>query len=67
MMARTEEEAKRLATAKARAALIGATLVDIEGDDGRPEYICTKWALTKSFDNLDDVERLLARMEGKAA
>lgn len=58
---------KALATAKARAALLGATLIDIEGDGGQLQYIVTKWALTKAFDGLADVELLLTRMEGKAA
>ncbi len=65
--ARIDEEAKRLATSKARAALIGATLIEIEGDDGRPLFVLTRWSLTKSFDDLADVERVLKRMAGGPA
>ncbi len=60
-------DAERLATAKARAALAGITLHAIEGDDGRPELIASRWALTKSFRDLEEVERWLSTVTGKAA
>lgn len=66
-MTSSRVDEKAFTTLQARAALRQATLVQIDGDDGRPQYIVTKWALTKSFDSLADVERLLARMEGTAA
>ena len=53
------DEAKRLATARARVALWGGTLTLIEGDDGRREFIVTRWCLTRSFDDLAHVERFL--------
>jgi hypothetical protein len=65
----TSDEAsheKRLATAKARAALLGATLVAIDSDNGKPQFVLTKWALTKCFDDISDVEQTLSRMEGCA-
>lgn len=60
-------QGKRLATAKARVALWGGVLTAIEGDDGRTQYIVTRWSLTRAFDDLDGVERLLTRVEGRAA
>jgi len=60
-------QGKRLATAKARVALWGGTLNAIEGDDGRTQYIVTRWSLTRAFDDLDGVERLLDRVEGLVA
>lgn len=58
--------AKRQATAQARAALAGITLHVLTGDDGRPEYIATRWAMTKSFSDLADVERWLDRVGAPA-
>lgn len=63
--------AKRLATAKARAALQGIEVHAIEADAGGLMYIATKhaWAMTRSFDGADalaEVERWLDRVEGKA-
>lgn len=55
---------KRLATAKARAAMAGVELHAIEDDAGKPLFVCCKWALTASFDNLDDVETWLDRVAG---
>lgn len=52
-------DAKKLATAKARTALWGGTLASIDGDDGRPLLIVSRWALCKSFTDLDDVDRFL--------
>jgi hypothetical protein len=60
-------DAKRLATAKARAALAGVELHAIESDDGRPQYICTKWAMTASFADMAQVEAWLSRVDGKPA
>ena len=42
-------EQLREANARARAALVGITLHVLAGDDGQPEFIATRWALTKSF------------------
>lgn len=58
-------DAKRLATAKARAAMAGVELHAIEDDGGRPLFVCIKWALTASFNDLAEVERWLDRIEGK--
>ena len=55
---------KRLATAKARACLAGITLHTLEGDDGRPLYVATRWALTRSYTELDEVESWLDFVTG---
>lgn len=59
-------DAKLLANATARAALAGITLHHLEGDFGRPVFVATRWALTKQFDSLEDVERWLDRVNGGA-
>ena len=56
---------KRLATLKARAALAGVVVHDLEDDRGQPEYIATKWALTKSLHSLDALEAWLDRVAGQ--
>ncbi|RTL30699.1 MAG: hypothetical protein EKK47_10375 [Burkholderiales bacterium] len=58
---------KRLATAKARTALWGGTLTEIDTDDGRPQFIVSRWALCKAFDSIDGVEAFLDRVEGAKA
>lgn len=58
---------KRLATAQARAALAGIALEAIEGDNGRLEFVATRWALSKRFDDLAAVEAWLDRVTGKTA
>ena len=59
---------KAIATRKALAALAGAQLIDIEGDDGRPVLILTRWALTRAFtwDELDALDRVLTMMGAPA-
>lgn len=52
-------EAKRLATATARAALAGITLRPIEDDGGRRVFIVSRWAFTRQLDSLDAVEAWL--------
>ncbi|MBT9491494.1 MAG: hypothetical protein IV107_03930 [Paucibacter sp.] len=58
-------DAKRLATAKARAALRGIVLVESLDDRGAPEWIASLHAMTKAFSSLDDLERWLDLVEGK--
>ncbi|MFG6428412.1 hypothetical protein [Roseateles sp. LYH14W] len=58
-------EGKALATCKARAALLGATLHALPDDAGRSEFIVSRWHLTKSFATLAEVEAWLDRVEGK--
>lgn len=56
---------KRVATLRARAALQGIVMHDLKGDDGTPEYVVTKWALTRAFRSLDELEAWLDRVEGR--
>ena len=58
-------DAKRLSTAQARAALRSMTLNRIEADDGRPMYVATFHALTRSFRDLAEVEAWLAMVDGE--
>ena len=57
---------KKFATCQARAALAGVTLIRLEGDDGRPKFIASRWALTKNFDNINLVDVWLTRVTGAA-
>lgn len=50
---------KRAATLIARAALGGIVVHELTADDGRPEWIATRWAMTRAFRDLDDFERWL--------
>ena len=58
-------DGKRLATLTARAAPVGIVLHSIDGDDGRPLYIASRWALTRSFSDLGEVDAWLTRVTGK--
>lgn len=58
---------KRASTAKARAAMLGIVVHVLQGDDGRPEWIATRWALTKSFRDLAEFEGWLDRVDGRRA
>lgn len=60
-------EKKRFATAQAKTALWGGRLSEIEGDDGRPLLIISRWALTRAFQDLGEVEEFLRRVEGQAS
>lgn len=60
-------EVKEFATAQARAALAGVTLYRIEADNGQPAYVVTRWALTRQFEDLQQVDRWLDMVSGKAA
>lgn len=55
---------KRLATLRARAALAGVVLHDIEGDFGKTIYIVSRWALTRELDSLDAAEAWLKKVTG---
>lgn len=56
--------AKRLATATARAALRGIVVHVIDGDFLPQRYIATRWALSKEFRRLDDLEAWLDLVTG---
>lgn len=57
-------EPKRLATLTARAALVGAVLHRIEGDLTPEVFVVSKWAMTRQFTDLEEVERVLDLMAG---
>lgn len=57
-------DAKRLATATARAALAGVTLHATTDDTDRRVFVVSRWALTRTLDTLDDVEHWLDTITG---
>ncbi len=57
-------QTKAFATVQARAALAGVTLTRLEDDRGREVLIASRWALTRQFDNLPDVESWLDHVTG---
>ena len=38
--------------------------VVIDGDDGRPQMLISRWALTRAFSDMDELERWLNRVTG---
>lgn len=52
-------------TLRAKCALEQIALHEFEGDNGRPIYIVSRWALTKQLESLDEVEAWLPRVTGK--
>lgn len=57
---------KRTDTARARAALLGMVFATVEGDDGLPLFVITadRWALTRSFTDMGEVDSWLDRVGG---
>lgn len=55
---------KQLATLRARCALAGVTLHQIENDHGKTVYIVSKWALTRELADLDAVSAWLEKVTG---
>ena len=55
---------KRFSGLQAELALRGYSVVQIEGDDGRPRYVVTRWALTKELSSLDDLTGFVQRIGG---
>lgn len=53
---------KRYHTLRARAALAGVQLYEIDDDHGKTVYIVSRWALTLQLDCLDDAEKWLDRV-----
>lgn len=49
-------------TAQAAALLAGFVATLTEGDDGRPMLVVSRWALTRSFTDLDEIQAWLARV-----
>ncbi|MFT3818297.1 MAG: hypothetical protein QM750_11955 [Rubrivivax sp.] len=54
-------------TVQARCLLAGFTANLIDGDDGRPMLVVSRWALTRAFSSPADAESWLQRVTGSAA
>ena len=52
---------KRWSTLQAQLALAGFAAVRIESDDGSPLVVVSRWALTRSFESLDELARFVGR------
>jgi len=52
---------KTWATLRARLALAGFSADLIEDDRGRPEFVVSRWCLTRSFQTLDQVAEFADR------
>lgn len=50
---------KRLETLRARCALLGVVLTEIEDDQGRPLFVATRWSMTRAFASLGEVGQWL--------
>lgn len=59
------EAAKHLATLKARCALAGVALTESTDDHGRPVFVASRWALTRQFESLNDLDQWVDRVTGK--
>ena len=55
---------KRWLSLQARATRAGFVSPLIEGDDGRPQLIVTRWSMTRAFDDLAEAEAWVSRVEG---
>lgn len=53
---------KALSTVQAEAALAGATLLQIETDDGKPLLVLTREEFTAQFNSVEQVRRVLAEL-----
>ncbi len=58
-------DAKREATAVARAALAGITVHRSTTEAGQAEWIASRWSLTRAFSDLDELERWLDMVTGR--
>lgn len=54
-------DAKRIATVRAKAALIGCTLHMLDGS----AFLLSRWGMSREFSTLAEVEALLRRMGGR--
>lgn len=52
------------ATLIARAALAGVVVTRIEADNGAPQWVASRWALTRAFDSLQQLGAWLDRVTG---
>ena len=61
------DDAKRLTTLQARAALKGTVLHALDDDRGELELIATRWSMTRSLRTLDEAGAWLDRVVGGRA
>ena len=61
----TDCAAKPWLRLQAELLLAGFPATLIEGDDGGPLLIVSRWAMTKSFDSVPEAEAWLARVKGR--
>jgi hypothetical protein len=57
---------KQLATLRARCALAGVVLHVNDAAGGQLQYTASRWSLSKTFDNLDELSAWLDRVTGVA-
>lgn len=60
-------DTKREATLIARAALVGVTVYRSTTEAGATEWVCSRWALTRAFSSLDDLEKWVDMVSGQRA
>ncbi len=63
MSAADHDTRKRFSTLQARAALMQVALVQTTNDREQPLFVVSRWALTKSFSSLDEVEAWLTERD----
>lgn len=56
---------KALNTIRARCALLGIVLATTEDDRGRSLFVVSRWAMTRAFSSLAEVESWLVGIEGR--
>ena len=56
---------KNFTTQQARAALHGITVHELRDDCGEPEYVATRWAMTKAFSSVGELTGWLERVTGE--
>jgi len=64
-MSTTAVHPKTFATQQARAALHGITVHELRDDRGEPEYVATRWFLTKAFSSIGELTAWLDRVTGE--
>lgn len=64
MTTATDAGIKAWRNVQARLALAGFKADLLEGDDGRPELVVTRWALVKAFSDLAAAEEFFSRVSG---
>lgn len=65
-LAMRERINKHQTTLCARCALFGLVLNVLEDDHGKPLYVATRWAITRSFSSLQELEKWLDKLNKEA-